>query len=130
MVKRFAAPGRAAGSYVIPSVESVTAPLIFDRTFEVLSVRRMRECKSGDDLDILDEGSFSESTRHEDAEGSVNVSALERHLLALTDDMLRKREQGPLPLEGAVEAFGEIAAELDVLLLILPDGYMGRAIAC
>ena len=50
--------------------------------------------------------------------------------VARTDYMLRKREHGLLPLESAVEAFCEISAKFDVLLLILPDGYMGRAIAC
>lgn len=38
-----------------------------------------------------------------------------------TDDMLWEGEQGFLPFECAVEPLGEVAAELDMLLLVLTD---------
>ena len=45
----------------------MTALRILERTWAVVSVRRMREFKSGEDFDILEEGSRSERTRHEEA---------------------------------------------------------------
>lgn len=55
----------------MPRVESVTAPFILLRTWDAMSVRRMREFTSGEDFDILDDGSFSERTRHDCAGGEV-----------------------------------------------------------
>ncbi len=52
---------------MIPSVESVTALRIFERTCAEVSVRRIREFRSGEDLDILEDGSRNESTRQEEA---------------------------------------------------------------
>ncbi len=45
-----------------------------------------------------------------------------------TDDVLRERKQRLLALERAIEAFCEIPAELNMLLLVLADRYMGRAV--
>ena len=52
-------------------IESVTAERILDCTEEGESVKRIREFSSRADLDILDDGSFKESTR---LEGSSNAS--------------------------------------------------------
>lgn len=51
----------------MPTIESVTAPRNFDAIWVGVSVRRMREGKSGEDLDILVDGSFSERMRLEGA---------------------------------------------------------------
>lgn len=59
----------------MPCMESVTAPRIFDFIWVAVSVRRIREDKSGEDLDIFDEGSLRERTRRE---GAVNGQSDER----------------------------------------------------
>ncbi len=43
---------------------------------------------------------------------------------ALTDDMLREREEGALSLECAVEAVCEVPAQFYVLLLVFTYGYV------
>ena len=44
-----------------------------------------------------------------------------------TDNMSWEREHGLLAFEGAVEAFGKVSTELDVLLLVLAHRHLGRA---
>ena len=70
----------------------------------------MREFKSGEDFDILEDGSFSERTRHDDAVTSVRKDILKTNTGGRTDDMLRKGEEGPLALESTVEALGKVSA--------------------
>jgi len=45
---------------VIPWIESVTADRILDDIWDMVSVMRMRDWRSGEDFDILDVGSFRE----------------------------------------------------------------------
>ncbi len=54
---RFANPGLLAGSYVIPSTESVTADLMVALIVSGESVMRMRDLGSGEDFDIFCVGS-------------------------------------------------------------------------
>jgi len=54
-------------------MESVIAPRIFVFIWVAVSVRRIREDKSGEDLDIFEEGSLRERMRREGAGNRVNV---------------------------------------------------------
>ena len=49
----------------MPWMESVIAPRIFVFIWAAVSVRRIREDKSGEDLDIFEEGSLRERMRRE-----------------------------------------------------------------
>lgn len=54
----------------MPRIVSVTAPRIFALICSAVSVKRMREAVSGEDLDIFDDGSLSERMRFDEAKAS------------------------------------------------------------
>ena len=57
----------------MPCMESVTALRIFDFIWAAVSVRRIREDRSGEDLDIFEEGSLRERMRREGAVNRMNI---------------------------------------------------------
>lgn len=56
----------------MPCIESVTAPRILDFIWAAVSVRMIREDKSGEDLDIFEDGSLRERMRREGAVTRIN----------------------------------------------------------
>lgn len=70
---RFDTPGRSAGSYVMPGIESVNATLIFCEISSGESVMMIRERGLGSDLDIFDVGALSDITRFAGAKSHVSI---------------------------------------------------------
>ena len=78
---------------MIPCIESVTAERILDLICDPVSVKRMRDAVSGEDLDIFDDGSLRDNIRFEGAfEEMVNNNKYEWKYTTLTIHSYRKRE--------------------------------------
>ena len=108
---------------------------ILEEMVEGESVRRMREERRGEDLDILAGGWVRERMRGVGADRSKVASGgrgIRRGrqgagfgwIELLTDEDLRPRER--LLPEPLVERVGDLARELEVLRLVLADGDVGR----
>jgi hypothetical protein len=89
-------------------------------------VRRMREARSGEDLDIFWEGLRRERMRLDGAEQSEEMSVVRWRKTkpgGRTDEDTRERE-GVLA-EPVVERLCDVSRELEVLLLIFSDRNVG-----
>jgi len=75
----------------MPCIESVTAERILDLICEAVSVKRMRDAVSGEDLDIFDVGSLRDNIRFDRAFEKV-INRCEWRHTELTIHGYRKRE--------------------------------------
>ena len=73
-----------------------------------MSVRRIRDDTSGEDLDILEVGSFKERTRHVDAITHEQHSKI-MDRIELTGDVVWQREYAT---KGAIEGIANVSGKL------------------